>query len=110
MPHTKQLSPSPIVAPKTLGPLSVEESELLRQLIFPACLATWRSSWTATAARHTLVEQRSDLPKVEDQQGNVVLLRARGVVTGKTGDVLEKGVCEKSRRNITLFFQKLFAA
>jgi undecaprenyl diphosphate synthase len=32
VPHTKQLSPSPIVAPKTLGPLSVEESELLRQL------------------------------------------------------------------------------
>ncbi|MDQ1410974.1 MAG: undecaprenyl diphosphate synthase [Acidobacteriaceae bacterium] len=32
MPHTKQLSPSPIVAPKTLCPLSVEESELLKQL------------------------------------------------------------------------------
>jgi undecaprenyl diphosphate synthase len=32
VPHTKQLSPSPIGAPKTLGPLSVEESELLRQL------------------------------------------------------------------------------
>ena len=32
VPHTKQLSPSPIAAPKTLGPLSVEESELLRQL------------------------------------------------------------------------------
>src|ERR1700726_2690480 len=29
---TKQLSPSPIGAPKTLGPLSVEESELLRLL------------------------------------------------------------------------------
>jgi undecaprenyl diphosphate synthase len=34
VPHTKQLSPSPIGAPKTLGPLSVEESELLRQLDF----------------------------------------------------------------------------
>src|SRR6202022_524224 len=32
VPHTKQLSPSPVSAPKTLGPLSVEESELLRQL------------------------------------------------------------------------------
>jgi len=32
VPHTKQLSPSPIGAPKSLGPLSVEESELLRQL------------------------------------------------------------------------------
>src|ERR1700731_2935355 len=32
VPHTKQLSPSLIDAPKTLGPLSVEESELLRQL------------------------------------------------------------------------------
>jgi undecaprenyl diphosphate synthase len=32
VPHTKQLSPSTIAAPKTLGPLSVEESELLRQL------------------------------------------------------------------------------
>jgi undecaprenyl diphosphate synthase len=32
VPHTKQLSPSPIGAPKTLGPSSVEESELLRQL------------------------------------------------------------------------------
>jgi undecaprenyl diphosphate synthase len=32
VPHTKQLSPSPIAAPKTLGPLSVEESELLQQL------------------------------------------------------------------------------
>jgi len=32
VPHTKQLSPSTIGAPKTLGPLSVEESELLRQL------------------------------------------------------------------------------
>jgi undecaprenyl diphosphate synthase len=32
VPQTKQLSPSPIGAPKTLGPLSVEESELLRQL------------------------------------------------------------------------------
>jgi len=32
VPHTKQLSPSPVGAPKTLGPLSVEESELLRQL------------------------------------------------------------------------------
>ncbi|HTG28612.1 MAG TPA: polyprenyl diphosphate synthase [Methylomirabilota bacterium] len=32
VPHTKQLSPSPIGAPKTLGPLSVEESEVLRQL------------------------------------------------------------------------------
>ena len=32
VPHTKQLSPSPVSAPKTLGPLSVEESELLQQL------------------------------------------------------------------------------
>src|ERR1700719_3068182 len=32
VPHTKQLSSSPVDAPKTLGPLSVEESELLRQL------------------------------------------------------------------------------
>jgi undecaprenyl diphosphate synthase len=32
VPHTKQLSPSPVGAPKTLGPLSVQESELLRQL------------------------------------------------------------------------------
>jgi undecaprenyl diphosphate synthase len=32
VPHTKQLSPSPASAPKTLGPLSVEESELLQQL------------------------------------------------------------------------------
>jgi len=32
VPHTKQLSPSPIGAPKNLGPLSAEESELLRQL------------------------------------------------------------------------------
>ena len=110
MPHTKQLSPSPIVAPKTLGPLSVEDPNCSDSLIFPACLATWPSSWMATAARHTLVEQRSDLPKVEDQQGNVVLLRARGVVTAKTADVLEKGVWEKGRWNITLFFQKLFAA
>jgi undecaprenyl diphosphate synthase len=32
VPHTKQLLPSTIGAPKTLGPLSVEESELLRLL------------------------------------------------------------------------------
>jgi len=32
VPHTKQLSPSPIGAPKNFGPLSVEESELLQQL------------------------------------------------------------------------------
>ena len=32
VPHTKQLSSSPIGAPKNLGPLSVEESELLQQL------------------------------------------------------------------------------
>src|SRR6202166_2199820 len=32
VPHTKQLSPSTIGTPKTLGPLSVEESELLRLL------------------------------------------------------------------------------
>jgi len=32
VPHTKQLSPSRVVDPKTLGPLSVEESELLKQL------------------------------------------------------------------------------
>jgi undecaprenyl diphosphate synthase len=32
VPHTKQLSSSPIGAPKNLGPLSVEESELLKQL------------------------------------------------------------------------------
>jgi undecaprenyl diphosphate synthase len=32
VPHTKQLPPSPIGAPKNLGPLSVEESELLQQL------------------------------------------------------------------------------
>ena len=32
MPHTKQISPSPAGAPKTLGPLTVEESELLKQL------------------------------------------------------------------------------
>ena len=32
MPHTKQFSPLPIGAAKTLGPLSVEESELLKQL------------------------------------------------------------------------------
>ena len=32
VPHTKQLSPSPVSAPKTLGPLSVEESELFQQL------------------------------------------------------------------------------
>jgi hypothetical protein len=53
---------------------------------------------------------RRVLPKVEDEEGNVVLLRAGGVVAGKTSDVLEKGVCEKSRRNIALRFQKLFAA
>src|SRR6202047_4987401 len=32
VPHTKQLSPSPVSAPKTLGPISVEESELLKKL------------------------------------------------------------------------------
>jgi undecaprenyl diphosphate synthase len=32
VPHTKQLSPSPVSAPKTLGLLSVEESQLLQQL------------------------------------------------------------------------------
>src|SRR6202166_601965 len=32
VPHTNQRSPSPIAAPKSLGPLSVEESELLEQL------------------------------------------------------------------------------
>jgi hypothetical protein len=48
--------------------------------------------------------------EVEDEEGNVVLLHAGGVVAGKTSDVLEKGVCEKSRRNIALRFQKLFAA
>jgi len=32
VPHTKQLLSSPIGAPKNLGPLSVEESELLKQL------------------------------------------------------------------------------
>jgi undecaprenyl diphosphate synthase len=32
VPHTKQLLPSPIGAPKNFGPLSVEESELLQQL------------------------------------------------------------------------------
>src|ERR1700733_15213291 len=32
VPHAKQLSPSPIGAPKNFGPLSVEESELLQQL------------------------------------------------------------------------------
>jgi undecaprenyl diphosphate synthase len=30
--HTKQISPSPVGAAKTLGPLTVEESELLKQL------------------------------------------------------------------------------
>jgi undecaprenyl diphosphate synthase len=32
VPHTKQISPSPVAVPKTLGPLTVEESELLKQL------------------------------------------------------------------------------
>ena len=48
--------------------------------------------------------------EVEDEEGNVVLLRARGVVTGKTGDVREEGVSETSGRDIQLPFQEFFAA
>jgi hypothetical protein len=47
--------------------------------------------------------------KVEDEEGNVVLLRAGGVVAGKTGDALEEGVGETRGRNIALRFQKFFA-
>jgi hypothetical protein len=50
------------------------------------------------------------LLKVEDEEGNVVLLRAGGVVAGKTGDVVEEGVSETSARAIELRFQEFFAA
>ena len=53
---------------------------------------------------------RNLLLKVEDQEGNVVLLRPGGVVAGKTGDSVEEGVSETRSRNIALRFQKFFAA
>src|SRR5438445_3962896 len=40
------------------------------------------------------------LLKVEDEEGNVVLLCAGGVVAGKTGYVVEEGVSETSGRDI----------
>ena len=54
-------------------------------------------------------EQRV-LLKVEDEERNVVLLRAGGVVARKTGDVVEEGVSETSDRDIELRFQEFFAA
>src|SRR5258708_36723547 len=45
---------------------------------------------------------RSVLLEVEDKEGNVVFLCATGVVTGKAGDFVEKGVGERSGRNISL--------
>jgi len=53
---------------------------------------------------------RNLLLKVEDQEGNVVLLRPGGVVAGKIGDSVEEGVSETRSRNIALRFQKFFAA
>src|SRR5437773_9604528 len=50
------------------------------------------------------------LLKVEDEDGNVVFLRAGGVVAGKTGDVVEEGVSETGGRDIELRFQEFFAA
>src|SRR6266481_9642265 len=50
------------------------------------------------------------LLKVEDEEGNVVLLRAGGVVAGKTGDVVEESVSETSGRDMELRFQEFFAA
>jgi hypothetical protein len=47
------------------------------------------------------------LLKVEDEQGNVVLLRAGGVVTGKNGDAIEESAGEMRSRNIAVGFQKL---
>src|SRR5260370_12885748 len=53
---------------------------------------------------------RSVFLEVEDEEGNVVLLRAAGVVAGKTGDAVDEGVGETSGRNIALRFQEFFAA
>ena len=55
--------------------------------------------------RKILLLQRI-LLKVEDEAGNVVLLRAGGVVAGKTSDVVEEGVSETSGRDIELRFQE----
>jgi hypothetical protein len=48
--------------------------------------------------------------KVEDEEGDVVLLHADGVVVGKTSDAVEEGVGEMSGRDIELRFQEFFAA
>src|ERR1700730_12647477 len=62
------------------------------------------SSWITCAISPSL------LLKVEDEEGNVVLLRAGGVVAGKTGDVVEESVSETSGRDMELRFQEFFAA
>lgn len=56
------------------------------------------------------VRSRSLALEVEDEEGNVVLLRPGGVVTGKTGDAVEEGVSETRGRNIALCFQKFLEA
>ena len=53
---------------------------------------------------------RRVLLKVEDKESNVVILRAGGVVAGKTGDVVEELVSETSGRDIAVRFQEFFAA
>src|SRR4029077_4360291 len=54
--------------------------------------------------------ERRVLLKVEDEEGNVVFLRAGGVVARKTGDVVEEGVSETSGRDIEPRFQEFPAA
>src|ERR1700733_15667402 len=60
VPHAKQLSPSPIGAPKTLGPLSVEESELLQQLDF----ASMRRRVAVVMDGNGRWAQRRHLPRI----------------------------------------------
>src|ERR1700730_10505229 len=53
---------------------------------------------------------RRVLLKVEDEEGHVVLLRAGGVVAGKSGDVVEEGVCETSSGDLPPRVQEFPAA
>jgi len=48
--------------------------------------------------------------KVEDEESDVVLLRAGRVVARKTGNAFEEGVGKTRARNVALRFQKFFTA
>jgi len=50
------------------------------------------------------------LLKVEDQEGNVILLQACGAVARKTGDAFEEGADEMSGGNVAMRFQEFLAA